>query len=115
MATSTANVIVSWLSRLVVAPSTDRCYSTLTQSLRRIMGGALAGYAGTGKTETVQDLMRAMGQVCFVFNCSEQMDHKSLAATFEGLSQTGAEYCFDEFNRIAGRVLSIVSIQFWVV
>eukprot|EP01012_Entosiphon_sulcatum_P041182 TRINITY_DN5499_c0_g1_i1.p1 TRINITY_DN5499_c0_g1~~TRINITY_DN5499_c0_g1_i1.p1 ORF type:complete len:4402 (-),score=749.29 TRINITY_DN5499_c0_g1_i1:60-13265(-) len=102
-------------TRLVVTPLTERVDMTLINALHLRLGGMPAGPAGTGKTESIKDLAKALARHVYVYNCSEGITASMTNKLFTGLVQSGAWCCLDEFNRIGIEVLSVIGSQMMTI
>ena len=59
------------------------------------MGCSFQGPAGVGKTETIKDFARSIGQMTAVINCSDQIDYKILEKLTKGGVSSGVWTCYD--------------------
>ena len=72
------------------------------------MGTALFGNAGTGKTETVKDFAKAIGNMCFSYSCTPEISCRMLSQYLSGMCSSGTLCCFDDFHKLSSCVLHVV-------
>ena len=96
--------------RLIETETSVRCFLAAGQAIGRLkLGASPFGPAGSGKTETVKALGRALGCQVIVHNCDQSNTPDSLNRLVWGLARAGLWGCFDEFNRLSSSALSSVS------
>eukprot|EP00873_Tetraselmis_striata_P027558 jgi/Tetstr1/447822/TSEL_035152.t1 len=108
--------------RLVLTPLTERAFATLLSAVHLKKASFLRkpkeqgkrsfllySVESTGKTETVKELARYTGKQFVLYNCTESLDMTAIVKILAGAVSTGAWACFDEFNRLAQGVLSVLA------
>ena len=95
-------------SRLVITPLTERAFRHMSTAMHFNMGTAFFGSAGTGKTETVRDFAKAIGNMCFSYSCSPEVSYRMLSQYLSGMCSSGTLCCFDDFHKLSTSVLHVV-------
>ncbi|XP_012535785.2 dynein heavy chain 7, axonemal-like [Monomorium pharaonis] len=94
---------------IVNTPLTDRCFRTILQAYHYHLYSSVVGPTGTGKTETIRNLTRAIAKLSYVINCSNSISYDCVVQTFKGVVSCGAWICFENFDRLELGLLSIVA------
>lgn len=97
--------------KVVMTPLTERCYRTILLAFQHRLNASIEGPTATGKSETIKDIAKALGILLKVFDCTPDLDYRSISRFLKGIATSGAWLCFEDFNRIELKTISVVTQQ----
>ena len=98
-------------TRLVVTPTTQRCWLAINTALSLQTSCLCFGPTGSGKSEMCLDLARLMGKHTVVFSCNEQLGDKVLLRLLYGVLHCSSWFILDEMNKLTTETLSILTVE----
>eukprot|EP00931_Biecheleriopsis_adriatica_P100950 TRINITY_DN76187_c0_g1_i1.p1 TRINITY_DN76187_c0_g1~~TRINITY_DN76187_c0_g1_i1.p1 ORF type:complete len:4582 (-),score=777.11 TRINITY_DN76187_c0_g1_i1:88-13833(-) len=101
--------------RLIMTPQTERAYRALCCALGMNQGAALQGPTGSGKTETIKDVAKALAVMCFSILCTPSFDVKDASRYLQGAISSGTWCCFEQLQTAESEVLSVLAQQMMVI
>lgn len=99
------------VQRIVVTPLTQRCYRTVLLAYQHQLNASIEGPTATGKSETIKDLANMLAIQLKVFDCTPDLDYRTISRFFKGVATSGAWLCLKDFNRIELKTISVIAQQ----
>lgn len=97
--------------RIIFVPSTERCYRTVLLAYQQQLNAAVEGLSATGKSQTIKDLAKALAIQLKIFDCTPDLDYRTISRFLKGVATSGAWLCLENFNRIALKTISVITQQ----
>lgn len=97
--------------RVIMTPLTERCYRTILLAFQHQLNASIEGPTATGKSETIKDLSKALAIQLKVFDCTPDLDYRSISRFLKGIATSGAWLCLEDFNRIELNTISVITQQ----
>lgn len=97
--------------RVVMTPLTERCYRTILLAFQHQLNASIEGPTATGKSETLKSLSKALAIQLKVFDCTPNLDYRSISRFLKGIATSGAWLCLEDFNRIELNTISVITQQ----
>lgn len=95
--------------RIIMTPLAERCYRTILLAYQHQLNAAVEGRSATGKSQTIRDLAKSLAIQLKIFDCTPDLDYRSISRFLKGVATSGAWLCLEDFNHIALKTISVIT------